>query len=273
MLNSEIWRNALSGQNDIWLPRFVTGMRTSVLQNGYCRPHAHQVTEIVFHPKGRGQTLLNGQVVPFEEGSAVIYAAGEYHDQRMETDGEDNCVQLALPPKISSKLKTGIYIPHVEELWVVDGLRQLSRSRAQPGECEQRILDLRASALLLALVQAAFANSEYLATSVSERRARKAEQFIQDHFATIVSLREVAEFTEVSHDHLRHLFKEIKGKSLISYLNEVRVARSRMLLMASPLPLKQIAAMCGFKDEYYFSAVFRKLTGFSPGSYRWNAVK
>ena len=273
MLNSEIWREAISGQDKVLLFRFVAGMRASLLQNGYCVSHSHKAVEIVFHRKGRGRTLLNGQDVFFEEGSVVIYAPGECHDQMMEVEGEDNWVQIALPPKISAKLKTGIYIPHVEELWIIEDLRQLSRSRAQPRECEQRILDLRASAVLLALVQAAFANSEYLATSVSERRVRKAEQFIQDHFATIRSLREVAEFAEISHDHLRHLFKATKGKSLISYLNEVRVARSRMLLVASPLPLKQIAAMCGFKDEYYFSAVFRKMTGLSPGSYRWKAVK
>ena len=32
--------------------------------------------------------------------------------------------------------------------------------------------------------------------------------------------------------------------------------------------MKQIATMCGFKDEYYFSAVFRKFTATAPGAYQ-----
>jgi AraC-like DNA-binding protein len=42
-------------------------------------------------------------------------------------------------------------------------------------------------------------------------------------------------------------------------------------LRHSRLPLKQIATLCGFKDEYYFSAVFRQLTQSSPGDFRRRA--
>jgi len=92
--------------------------------------------------------------------------------------------------------------------------------------------------------------------------------FMSEHFAGISSLRDVAEHVGVSHDHLRHLFIKARGRSLIRHLNEIKVARAKILLTNSPLPLKQIAATCGFKDEYYFSAVFRRLTNLSPGLYR-----
>ncbi len=107
-----------------------------------------------------------------------------------------------------------------------------------------------------------------VAPSRPEQYVRAAEQFIRENFATIRSLRVVADAAGVGYDHLRHLFKERRGRSLVRYLNEVRMERAKTLLVHSRLPLKQIATMCGFRDEYYFSAVFRRHVQMPPGRYR-----
>ena len=47
-----------------------------------------------------------------------------------------------------------------------------------------------------------------------------------------------------------------------------RIERAKTLLVHSQLSLKQIATLCGFRDEYYFSAVFRRFADLPPGRYR-----
>ena len=268
MLKSAIWKTALDQSAGRRLPAFVSGLIHSVPRGYNCGMHSHPAVEIVYHATGQGETRVAGRRIPFQEGSAVIYAPQEIHDQSMASDGEDLCVQVALPGGVCRKLDGGFFVPRIGQPWLIAEIQNLCRSRAQPGGLEQRIFDLRATAVLLTLVDIATKASHEDALPPSERHVMQAEQFMGEHFASISSLRNVAEHVGVSHDHLRHIFRVARGRSLIHRLNEIKVMRAKILLTNSPLPLKQIAATCGFKDEYYFSAVFRRLTSVSPGLYR-----
>lgn len=248
---------------------FAAGLWNPLKAGFYCPRHRHAAIEVVLHPAGRGTTNTESGTFAFAEGSAVVYAPGEWHDQTMETAGEDICVQVALPRGARSWPRAGFVTGPVERPWLVEEMRHLCRSQAGPGGFEQRVIDLRATAVLLALVDMAVSRED--AVSPAERHVRRAEQFIHEHFATLRSLSDVAAHVGVTPDHLRHLFKKLRGRSLIRHVNEVRIARARTLLASSPFPLKQVASMCGFRDEYYFSAVFRRFAKLSPGQYRRQA--
>jgi len=268
MLNPAIWKTALEQSSDRKSLIFVSGLIHSVQRGFNCGKHSHPAVEIVYHATGRGETRVAGQSLPFQAGNVVIYAPQEIHDQNMASDGEDLCLQVAPPDSVCPKLDSGFFVTRIGQPWLIAEIQNLCRSRAQPGGLEQQIFDLRASAVLLALVDIATKASQEHALPPSERHVMKAEQFIGEHFASISSLRDVAEHVGVGHGHLRHLFSKARGRSLVRHLNEIKVERAKILLTNSRLPLKQIAATCGFKDEYYFSAVFRRMTNLSPGFYR-----
>lgn len=40
------------------------------------------------------------------------------------------------------------------------------------------------------------------------------------------------------------------------------------MLVTSSFPLKDICQLCGYEDPYYFSRIFKKVTGMSPRLYR-----
>ena len=46
------------------------------------------------------------------------------------------------------------------------------------------------------------------------------------------------------------------------------MSKARELLLSSSRPLFEIAQECGFEDPLYFSRIFRRETGISPGGYR-----
>lgn len=71
----------------------------------------------------------------------------------------------------------------------------------------------------------------------------------------------------VSPDHFRKLFLEATGKTPLQFLMSKRITYAKQLLEArklSNLSIKEISQMAGFNDYYYFSRVFKKLTGVSP---------
>jgi two-component system, response regulator YesN len=53
----------------------------------------------------------------------------------------------------------------------------------------------------------------------------------------------------------------------LDYLSELRVAEAKRLLKGGGLGVKQVAARVGIPDPYYFSRVFKKVTGWRPSAY------
>ncbi len=231
--------------------------------------HSHDSFEIVYHPRGKGITRLEkNRFVPFDKGDVVVYAPHEMHDQVMDNDGEDLCVRIALPAGRCRVPEVCFNVSQVEDASIIEDLRLLSKNRVQLDPTEQSIFNLRATSTLYALVHLASVRNETNAGDCTQNYVLKAERYIRERFTTIKNLAEVAEAMGISYDHLRHVFKTQRKKSLVSFLNEVRMERAKTLLIHSTLPLKQVATMCGFKDEYYFSAVFHRSAQMPPGRYR-----
>jgi len=269
MAHIKAWMTMASGLAARPPLRFVHGMRHTVGRGRCCDVHQHREIEIVFHPRGRGTSRTSGEPdTRFEPGDVVVYAPGQPHDQVMDTPGDDFCVQIEPPGRGGDVPTSGFHISMIEEPSLLEDLRALSQDRVRVSRSEQTILNFRATSSLCALIQLAATRQPVRAGGGQERHVDAAEQYIRENFASIRSLRDVAAGGGVGYDHLRHLFKERRGQSLVQYLNEVRMERAKTLLVHSRLPLKQVAAMCGFRDEYYFSAVFRRHVRMPPGRYR-----
>jgi len=269
MLKSAVWKDVILAGTANRPFEFLAGMIVSMPKGGYCTKHSHQGLEIVYHRRGRGVTTLDDGSLVFEEGSLVLHGPGKTHDQFSEAAQEDLCIHVGLPTRVGAKLGSALLVPTVNEPDLVGDIRALSSTTAPMDDMGRRIINFKVTALLLGILRVACALSEEAEADLPLLRVRYAERFIRERFASISSIGQVAESVGVSHDYLRHVFKACRGRSIVQYLNEVRVAHAKLLLTHSGMPLKQIAAACGYKDEYYFSVVFRKLTASSPGAHRF----
>ena len=53
-----------------------------------------------------------------------------------------------------------------------------------------------------------------------------------------------------------------------NYIALLRIQKAKEMLSNTELPIKEVAAACGFEDAYYFSNFFKKQFGISPTSFR-----
>lgn len=72
----------------------------------------------------------------------------------------------------------------------------------------------------------------------------------------------------ISSSYLRSLFQQYLNKSPKSYLSEVRYEHAAKLLLYTRLTLKEIAAACGYSDEFHFSKAFKQQNGQPPSAMR-----
>ena len=96
----------------------------------------------------------------------------------------------------------------------------------------------------------------------------KVIEFIKENYHRHIPLDEIAEITYMSKTYLSTLFKKETGYSISEYINGIRVERAMTLLIDSDIQIVDIARMCGFEDQSYFTKVFRKITGSTPKKYR-----
>lgn len=72
----------------------------------------------------------------------------------------------------------------------------------------------------------------------------------------------------LSPDHFTRLFRQRKGCSPKEFMIRCRIGYACELLQESSMEIADIAALSGYKNVYFFSSQFKKLTGMAPGKYR-----
>ena len=74
-------------------------------------------------------------------------------------------------------------------------------------------------------------------------------------------------------DYVRKCFLEEMGMTPARYLMSLKMNQAREILtIEHSISVEETAFRCGFRDNFYFSRVFKKYTGMSPMQYRRNAV-
>ncbi len=103
----------------------------------------------------------------------------------------------------------------------------------------------------------------------SPRKAivEKACIYIFDNLKT-VTINELAGECYLSVGRFAHIFKEVTGKAPGEYIRDMRLQKAGDMLINTDFPIGKIAEETGYADRNYFSRLFRKKFGVTPGEYR-----
>lgn len=97
---------------------------------------------------------------------------------------------------------------------------------------------------------------------------RKAVGYMNSNYSKDLTLAEVADYVGYSHSHFSKVFKEEMGCGFRYYLNQIRVEKSKALLLSGNMSIAEICEICGFEDQSYHCKVFKKMVGITPDKYR-----
>jgi len=95
-----------------------------------------------------------------------------------------------------------------------------------------------------------------------------AVEWIKKNYSKPVNLEEMCSEIGVSYPHVARLFYDEKGITPIQFLTQIRLEKSKELLLNTNLPINIIAAQCGFSTANYFTKVFKKAMYITPSTYR-----
>ncbi len=94
--------------------------------------------------------------------------------------------------------------------------------------------------------------------------------YVDTELCADLSLKALSERLSVNASYLSTLFKKEMGMSLTDFVNHRRISHAQKLLISTEMPIKSVALKCGIPDIYYFSRLFKRITGTTPKAYRNN---
>jgi AraC family transcriptional regulator len=99
---------------------------------------------------------------------------------------------------------------------------------------------------------------------LSQPRLQQAIDYIHTHLSGNLSITQIANSVNLSPTYFASLFKRATGMPLHQYVIEQRVARAKILLETTDLPIANIASQAGFSSQSHLTRHCKQLTGMTP---------
>jgi YesN/AraC family two-component response regulator len=104
--------------------------------------------------------------------------------------------------------------------------------------------------------------------SATEKLSEEVLRFITENYQKPIKMADISAFLHFHPDYITRCVQKTIGISPSQYLYQYRVSKAKGLLAKTNDKILAICREVGIEDQGYFSKVFRKHEGMSPGEYR-----
>lgn len=237
--------------------------------------HVHNgMLEICYYDKGTQYFEVNGKQYLVKGGDVFIHFPGEVHGSGGHPE-EKGCLYwliIKLDKSVPSNLsmlsnliierkrrhfKGGGSIKKVlEEIFAI----------AKKNE-EDSIKRIRIHLIIQQLLLCLIDRIDCQAKEAENERLVKVMQYIELKLTENPSIAELAKEMNLSESRFKNLFKELTGFTPGDYIQRKKIEIAHKKIAADPgLCLTDLAYELNFSSPQYFSTVFKKYTGESPGA-------
>jgi AraC family transcriptional regulator len=191
-------------------------------------------------------------------------------------------VHVYLAPELLSRVSSDAMDREVADVRLEDVLRTrdpviANAAAAIAAETEQQGMGGRLYVEALATQMAVHLLRRYSAISypqcpcagvLSQPQAQRVVEYIDSHLDAPLGLDQLAYVAGVSTWHFLRQFRARFHCPPHAYVIERRIDRAKRLLQRGTMPIKQIAAACGFSDQAHMTRLFRRHLGVTPAAVR-----
>lgn len=150
-----------------------------------------------------------------------------------------------------------------------EALRTVRQEIHHPDASSDRIIAGRITELAIAVKRASDQSGRFGSGESIRYPAFKAlrDRLLRDCRADL-SVAAMASEVHLSPERFAVLYRKFFGVTPYATVLEARLLTARRLLHTGTLAVKEIARHCGWEDEHYFSRLFKRKTGLTPGEFR-----
>ncbi|WP_055665792.1 helix-turn-helix domain-containing protein [Desnuesiella massiliensis] len=99
---------------------------------------------------------------------------------------------------------------------------------------------------------------------------KKAIDYINNNYTKPITLCQLSNYLNINRCYFCSIFKKETGKTFSQFLNELRIEKSKHLLLEQNSSILDIALSVGFNNQNYYTILFKKLNNITPFEFRNN---
>lgn len=251
-------------------------------------PHWHDHLEWIYVEQGASRIQIDGDFVHLRKGEFAFVNAKQIHgatplekgtelvaivfnEALFRNSGLDNTEERYFSPMLNHRLQFISTLKMTDPLIgeVYRSFTQITTEFTQ----KQTGFELFIKAELFRVFGLIFRHHQVLISQLRSPRETATDftsllKFLRDNYANVIRIQEAAKMVNLSPNHFCKVFKRLTGKTLIQYIQMLRVTEAERLLNESDLSITDIASTVGFNDMNYFGRVFKKYKNTTPSHVR-----
>lgn len=100
------------------------------------------------------------------------------------------------------------------------------------------------------------------------RDVKRVIDYINEHMSDKITLKMIAKEINMNESYLCRTFKNSTGKNFVDFVYKLKIEKAKELLKNTDIMVKEVSAMIGIDDQFYFNRIFKKYVGVSPSEYK-----
>lgn len=105
-------------------------------------------------------------------------------------------------------------------------------------------------------------------SNIYRKEVLRITEILQENVEKKITLDRLAQEVNMNVNYLCRVFKQDTGRSIVQYMNELKINKAIELLKLPDTRIKEVASQVGIDDPFYFNRVFKKIVGLSPSDFR-----
>lgn len=258
--------------------------------------HSHEFIELVYVVDGNAKHVFEGKSYPIKTNDVFIINPGEVHTFNIKPNEQIEIINcLFLPTLIQDSLleELGIsqsmdffYIhPFLDDserfhhfinlngsyptliITLLEGMiDEINKEKSSfTTLIRMRLIELL---LILSRIYNEITSMDDYAKSNHSILVKRISGYLARNFNQKISIPDLANLFNVSSRHLSRIFKQETGKTVLEYVHYTRIERAKALLLRNDTKIIEVALSVGYDDPAFFSRLFKRIVGFSPGEYK-----
>ena len=243
--------------------------------------HWHKEFEIIRVISGRLDVYLNNTKYSLKDGDIIFVECGCLHrgdpknavyeclvfDLGMLRRQQQDTTYKFISPIVNGELGVNCLLTKDNSL-----LYSVTCSLFETMKNPSNYFELDVYALLFKLFCELYKNGFVINTTKMQKGHQintisRIIEYIDENYTENISLNDIAVFIGLSEKYICRIFKEYTSKTIIEYINEIRIDNACHDMIYNNKTVTQAAFDNGFNDLSYFSKVFKSSKHQTPSNY------
>ena len=223
-------------------------------KEGFFNVNARPYAALSFRESGTGTFIMGGKTLHTKPGDVLFIPANlpyevDYSTSESIVVNMESC-EYPNPERFELHSESGVALMFALLLEEWDKHHSSNRAKATIYNILEKI-------------------GEYCNENTENTALNKCIQYMDTHLCDPdLDIRNICEVGFISRSNLYRLFLNRFGISPKQYVIKQRLNKALKLLINDELSVKEIASVCGFSDDKYFSRIFKEKYGYPPSKLR-----